>query len=200
MNVCILILAAGASRRMRGRDKLLETVQGQPLLAHIAGQALASGMPVHVTLAPDCPARRAALAGLDVGLIEVADAAEGMAASLRAGVAALPDDCDGVIITLADLPELRAEDFTRLRDAYEAAGDAPILRATDCDGRDGHPVLFGRWCFGELAALTGDAGARPVLTAHAGRVRRLALPGHRATTDLDTPEAWQSWRARQNPD
>lgn len=191
----ILLLAAGASSRMRGADKLLEPVDGAPLLARQAQAAAATGCPVVVTLPPGAAARRAALAGLPVRPVEVADAAEGLGASIRAGVAALPAGATGVLLLLADLPEITADDLARICAAHRADA-AAIWRATAEDGRAGHPVLVPADLFGALRGLAGDAGARAVLAAHAGRVRPVPLPGARAVTDLDTPEDWAAWRAR----
>jgi hypothetical protein len=84
----ILLLAAGSSSRMRGADKLLERVDGVPLLLRQARVALAAGVPVIVTLPGDRPARTAALAGLDLVTVPVPDAALGLSASIRAGVRA----------------------------------------------------------------------------------------------------------------
>lgn len=191
----ILILAAGAARRMRGQDKLLEPVAGQPLLRHIATIAAQTGCPVLVTLPPDRPARLAALSGLAVQTLIVPDAATGMAASLRGGLHALPPD-HAVLVLLADLPEITVEDLARMIAAQGRSPD-PILRATASDGTPGHPVLFPPWARADLLSLTGDEGARAVLNRHKARVQPVRLPGHHATTDLDTPEAWAAWRARQ---
>jgi len=189
----ILILAAGASSRMRGADKLLERLEDQPQIARIARAALATGLPVTVALPPDRPARAAALAGLAVTPVIAADAAGGMAESLKSGLAALPGDA-AVLLLLADLPEITAED---LRTVLQAAAAAPqlIYRGTAADGTPGHPVLFPPWARAELAALQGDEGARSLLRRHADRVRPVPLPGRHATTDLDTPEDWAAFRA-----
>jgi len=189
----ILILAAGASSRMRGADKLLERLEDQPQIARIAQAALATGLPVTVALPPDRPARAAALAGLAVTPVIAADAAGGMAESLKSGLAALPGDA-AVLLLLADLPEITAED---LRTVLQAAAAAPQLihRGTAADGTPGHPVLFPPWARAELAALQGDEGARSLLRRHADRVRAVPLPGRHATTDLDTPEDWAAFRA-----
>lgn len=189
----ILILAAGASSRMRGADKLLERLEDQPQIARIASAALATGLPVTVALPPDRPARAAALAGLAVTPVIAADAAGGMAESLKSGLAALPGDA-AVLLLLADLPEITAED---LRAVLQAAATAPQLihRGTAADGTPGHPVLFPPWARAEMAALQGDEGARGLLRRHADRVRPVPLPGRHATTDLDTPEDWAAFRA-----
>jgi CTP:molybdopterin cytidylyltransferase MocA len=190
----ILIPAAGASSRMRGADKLLEPVGGVPLIRRQAETALAAGCPVIVTLPPDRPARVAALAGLAVRQVIVPDAAQGLSASLAGGLARAEAD-RAVIVLLADLPEITAEDLHHLIACHRLRPGA-ILRATAEDGTPGHPVLFPVWARPELLQMTGDSGARDLLRRHADRVAPVALPGRRAVTDLDTPEDWAAWRAR----
>jgi molybdenum cofactor cytidylyltransferase len=189
----ILILAAGAASRMRGEDKLLQPVGGQLLLARIAGQALATGLPVLVVLPPDRPARLAALQPTGAQHVIAEEAGLGMAHSLAAGVAALPAD-RAVMLLLADLPEITTADLLRVADHHRAA-PASILRGAGADGTPGHPVLFPPGFRAELLALRGDEGARSLLQRHRALVQLVPLPGQHATTDLDTPEAWAAWRA-----
>jgi CTP:molybdopterin cytidylyltransferase MocA len=193
MSPHILILAAGSSSRMRGGDKLLERVEGAPLLARIARLAQSTDLPVTVTLPPDRPLRDNALAGMGLDTVTVPGAALGMAESLKAGVAALPDTA-AVMLLLADLPEMTADDLGTMLQAWAQTPDL-ILRGADAAGRPGHPVCFPAWARGELLALTGDQGAREVLLRHKDRTRLIPLPGQHATTDLDTPEEWAAWRA-----
>jgi len=192
--LAILLLAAGASSRMRDGDKLLETVAGQPLLSHLLQQAQATGFDVRVTV----PARthpRAALID-PAQCIPVPDAAEGMGASIRTGIRALPAMIDGVMILPADMPELTTADLRQLARHFTGP-DGPILRATGQDNsgatQPGHPVLFPRRCFAALKTLKGDEGARRVLLGET--VTEIALPGQHALIDLDTPDAWSAWRA-----
>ncbi|MDE3123379.1 MAG: nucleotidyltransferase family protein [Paracoccaceae bacterium] len=198
-DVAILIPAAGFARRMRGADKLMELVAGQPVLRHIARAACDVAQTVIVALPQGGfgPTRLAAVEGLAVMPVLVPDAAEGMAASLRAGMAALPEGASGVMILLADLPEIDAADLSAQIDAFRADPAAPILRATAEDGQPGHPVIFPRDLFAELAQVSGDSGAKAVVAAHRNRLRDLPLPGRRAVTDLDTPEDWAAWRAER---
>lgn len=194
MSLVILLPAAGASARMRGADKLLETLGGTPLLARQAARALETGARVIVTLRPGDTARAAALRPLAcarLALVDVPDAAEGMAASLRAGIAALPPGAEAVMILPPDMPDLTTEDLARVIDARAAHPDA-ILRATSADGRPGHPVIFPARLFPAIAALRGDTGARVILAAESPV--SIALPGSHALTDLDTPEDWAAWR------
>ena len=188
----ILLLAAGSSSRMRGADKLMEPVEGVPLLLRQARVALATGAPVIVTLPPDRPARNAALAGLDLMTVPVPDAAQGLSASIRAGVRAA--GARPVLVLLADLPEITTDDLSRLLARHAAIPDL-ILHGTAADGTPGHPVLFPVWALPGLAVLTGDSGARDLLRQHRDKTEFIALPARHAVTDLDTPEEWTAWRA-----
>lgn len=193
MQAHILLLAAGSSSRMRGGDKLIEPVAGEPLLTRIARAALATGAPVTVALPPDRPARRAALTGLPVAQITVPDPAQGMSASLGAGLAAMPP-ASGIMLLLADLPEITAGDLSHLLILWRQEPEA-ILRGAAEDGTPGHPVCFPPDLRDDLMTLRGDEGARSVLIRHRARVRLVPLPGRHATTDLDTPEDWAAWRS-----
>lgn len=175
---------------MRGGDKLLEPVAGLPLLRRQALAALEVA-PVIVTLPPDRPLRARALEGLALRQVEVADAAEGLAASIRAGVAAAADG-SALLVMLADMPEVGAGDLAALVAAHRGARQA-VIRAAGEDGTPGHPVLFPARMLPALALLQGDRGARDLLRAEAPVL--VPLPGRRALTDLDTPEDWAEWRA-----
>jgi len=96
------------------------------------------------------------------------------------------------MILPADMPDLTAQDLTLMIQASNAAPDA-LMRATAEDGTLGHPVIFPADLRAAFATLSGDQGARPILQAHAARLHTIALPGHHALTDLDTPEAWAAW-------
>ena len=193
MSLVILLLAAGASSRMRGGDKLMEEVAGAPLIATLTARA-EKVAPVIVALpALDHP-RVQALADSEATLIAVPDADEGMAASIRTGTKARPDGTTGLMILPGDMPDLTAADLRTLAQAWRS-DPAHIHRATTAGGTPGHPVIFPDTLFDALEALNGDTGARGLLQSHA--VRPVALPGHHATTDLDTPEDWEVWRKRQ---
>lgn len=184
----LVLLAAGGSSRMRGGDKLLEEIDGEPLLRRQACALIAADLgSVAVTLPPDRPARTEALAGLPLSLLTITDAADGMSASLRA--AAAWSEGHGMLVVPADMPELTAKDFQAVVTGFD--GRRPT-RATSAEGTPGHPVIFPASLLPAFAALSGDEGAKPVLKLHNPRL--VPLPGDRAITDLDTPEAWAAWR------
>ncbi|MFN4191900.1 MAG: NTP transferase domain-containing protein [Tabrizicola sp.] len=197
--VAILILAAGASTRMRGRDKLMQPIGDQPILQRVAGTALATGMPVWVTLPSASATREAALEGLAVRIVPVPDAQLGMSRSVVRGLEAVlatdlaPDA--GLLVLPADMPDFTTEALDGLIRAFRSAPHL-IWRGSTPEGQPGHPVIFPRDLWPELAKVTGDEGGRSVLLAHRDRLRLLPLPGTMALRDLDTPEDWAAYLGR----
>ena len=192
----VILLAAGASSRMRGRDKLMEDVDGQPLLRRQTRLALSVG-PVTVALPPAPHPRYTALTGLDITPLPIPDAAEGMGASLRRAFAALPPDTAAAMVMLADMPDLEPSDLARLAASVDLSSETLVWRAATEDGRPGHPIIFAAALFDQLKRLSGDDGGRAVVRGAGARVQMVPLPGQRARLDLDTPEDWAAWRKPQ---
>jgi CTP:molybdopterin cytidylyltransferase MocA len=190
--IATLLLAAGQSSRMGARDKLLETVDGVPLLALLTARALSVG-PTFVTLPSADHPRRFALP--QSAQIVVVDANLGMAHSIKAGIAALGDTATGVMILPADMPDITASDMAAVQVAAAESG-LPIVRASTQDGRAGHPIYFAASQFPRFADLDGDRGAHRLTLGLEDQTRLIALKGDRARLDLDTPEDWEAYRAR----
>ena len=192
----VIMLAAGQSTRMRGRDKLLEHVEGMALLRRQARLARAATTSLVLIALPPAPhPRYGVLEGLDVTPVPVEDADEGMNASLRKAIAALPASATHVMVVLADMPELTVADLRAVAQSIATHPDALIWRGATEKGDPGHPTIFHRSLFSALSALKGDSGGRNVITAHQNKVHIVPLPTNHARLDLDTPEAWKAWRA-----
>jgi CTP:molybdopterin cytidylyltransferase MocA len=189
----ILILAAGESRRMRGRDKLAEPVGGVPLLRRQTLAALTLGEPVFVALPGPGHDRMLHIADLDVTPLIVPEASEGMGGTLRGAVAQLPF-CDAFLVVLADLPLIGAEEMRRVMNLREATSEALIWRGTTEDGKPGHPILFDAELRPEFNTISGDTGGELIVRSHP--VAEIRLPGDAARLDLDTPEDWDVFRAQ----
>ena len=149
----ILLLAAGASSRMRGADKLIEEVGGETLLTVMARRAAKAG-PLRVTLPEGNSARAAALEGIACETVTLPAGCD-QSQSLAAGVAGLSGP---VLVVLADMPEVTAHDLHLLLALSRQAPDA-ILRAAGQDGSPGNPVLFPSDLLPELQKIRGDKGA-----------------------------------------
>ena len=180
---------------MRGRDKLMEQIDGVPLIRRQAEMARAAcSGPLIIALPPRPHARFATLEGIDAILLPVPDAAEGMNASLRCAFAALPQEAPAAMVLLCDLPDLTESDLKTVAGAVDLNSDTVIWRGATQTGQAGHPIIFAAPLFGLFASLTGDSGGREVVR-HAGEnVALIALPGNRVRRDLDTPEDWADWR------
>jgi len=190
----ILILAAGNSSRMRGRDKMLELVNGKPLLLHVAEQALGTGQPVFAALPGPESKRYEILKAAQVICFDVPDSAEGIGGTMRGGVKRLPS-CDAFMITLADLPELETADFNAVLAAHDGSPEHLIWRGATEDKRPGHPILFDTKLRSRFHRLSGDQGGASIVKAMTDQTKLVPLPGKRALMDLDTPEDWAAWRA-----
>lgn len=174
-----LVLAAGAGARFGG-DKLRAPWGGRTLIE--ASVATAKAAPVEGVILLARPGD-VLLDDPAVRVVEVTEWAEGMAATLRAGIAALPPDAAGAYVFLGDMPRIPAQVLASLAEAVAAGAPAaaPVF-----EGRLGHPVLFSATLFPELAALTGDRGARSVLERLGDRLARIEAPDDGVLFDVDT--------------
>jgi molybdenum cofactor cytidylyltransferase len=187
-SVAAIILAAGQSRRMGGPNKLMANFDGTPLVRKIAEQALASkAKPVIVVTGHRAEEVTGTLDGLDVRVVHNPDFADGLATSLKAGLAAAPEDASGALILLADMPKITGAVIDRLIDTFrERQGGAIVLPTFN--GKRGNPVLWPRAFFPELLEVSGDTGARHMLARHEDALERVEI-GAAAGLDVDTPEA-----------
>ena len=195
MSVAILLLAAGGSTRMRGGDKLLETLDGEPLLRRSARAALASkARETVVVLGANRSAREGALAGLPVRIVAHEGWRGGMGTSIAAGAAALAPGT-AVLVLPADMPDIAPALLDRLIAALPPDAPRAIARPRTAAGASGNPVLFGPAHLPALAALDGDDGAREIVARNRASLAYLDDAGEGVLVDLDTPEAWAAYRA-----
>jgi molybdenum cofactor cytidylyltransferase len=184
--IAAVILAAGRSTRMGPSNKLLADVGGRPLLRHVAEAAIASrARPVLVVVGHQAAAVKGALAALSVTFVDNPEYAAGLSTSLRAGVRALPLASAGVLVLLGDMPQITSVHI----DALIAAFAPGVIVVPVHRGMRGNPVLWPAARFGELLLVEGDAGAKPLLAAHAGSIAKVELGSDAIFADIDTPEA-----------
>jgi len=183
-----VVLAAGRSSRMGVGNKLLAQFEGKPLVRRTVERVAAAGLDgVVVVLGHQAGRVRQALGGLDVSFSENPDYASGLATSLKAGLHAVPADVDGIMVVLADMPEVTADAFARLAAAFGKSHGRAIVRATH-GGKRGNPVILPRSLFGAVEVLEGDTGARQIMETSDLPVVDVEL-GEAASLDVDTPDA-----------
>ena len=185
-SIAAIVLAAGRSTRMGAGNKLVADIAGTPMVRHVVEAALGSrARPVIVVVGHQADAVRAALAGLDVAIVDNPDFATGLASSLKAGICALASDCAGALILLGDMPLIAPTHLNRLIAAFAPGA---IVVPTN-QGKRGNPVLWSATHFAQMLQLDGDAGARRLMAAHADQVREIDLGTDAIFADVDTPDA-----------
>lgn len=182
-----VVLAAGAGSRFGG-GKLLADHGGAPLLhAALAAARAAPVQSITLVTGADAEAVAACAASFDpaIRVAHAADHAEGMAASLRAGIASLEPGLDGAFVFLGDMPRVPHAVLAPLAAAVEggAPAAAPVFA-----GRRGNPVVLGRALFGDIDALRGDVGARPILERLGPALARVEAPNDGVLFDVDVRE------------
>lgn len=121
---------------------------------------------------------------------------EGLGGSVAAGVRALPENVDGVLIIPADMPFLTPAILSAMIERFESAPEPrPIVFAQSPDGTQTNPVLWPKRFFAELASLTGAAGAKLLIKRYAAEAQAFPVTDARLMLDIDTREDLE--RARQ---
>ncbi|PSP47078.1 nucleotidyltransferase family protein [Halobacteriales archaeon QH_1_68_42] len=170
-----VVLAAGLSSRFGEGDKLLATLEGEPLVVHAVRTLTGADLDAVAVVVDPASGVSGALAdaglagddtdadaGANVALVENPDAAAGQATSVRRGVAWARGaaDADAVVFALGDMPRVRPETVDCLAAAWRDGRGSALAAAYD--GQRGNPVLFDSRHFDALAAVSGDTGGRSV--------------------------------------
>jgi molybdenum cofactor cytidylyltransferase len=182
-----VILAAGSATRFGGR-KLLADWQGAPLLQAALKTARAAPVQsITVVTGADADEVAACVQAFDasIRLVHAPDHAEGMAASLRAGIASLPNDATAAFVFLGDMPRVPPSVLKPMAEAVRAGATAaaPVFQ-----GRRGNPVVLSRHLFPAVAAMTGDSGARSLLQTLGAQLALIEGPDDGVLFDVDRPE------------
>jgi len=181
-----LVLAAGRGRRFGSDKRIARLPSGEMLLATTLGRVLEAFEEVWVVLRPeDDPVAL----GVDVAQVKVVRAEradDGMGASLAAGVRAIAESGTGVqalAVMLGDMPWVEVGTLVRLKGL--AKTERIVL--PEFEGRQGHPVVFGKTFWGALTELEGDLGGKRVIEGNRQACLVVAIKDHGVTADLDSP-------------
>ncbi|HEY9118425.1 MAG TPA: nucleotidyltransferase family protein [Marinobacter sp.] len=180
----VLVLAAGASRRM-GRAKALLPLNSGTLLDHALGQARQLGSPVSVVAGGWYPLVRYRCRLQPSAWIYARDWHDGLSASLKAGVGRIGPQAKGVFVVLLDQPLIEPEALVALAQAARRNPSQPF--AADMDGKPGAPAYLPRHLWSQIMMLEGDKGAAGILAKNGAT--RIAMEG--ASSDVDTPGDWR---------
>jgi molybdenum cofactor cytidylyltransferase len=196
--IAALVLAAGQSRRMGALNKMLATSKGTALVRHsVDAVASSAADPVIVVTGHESEGVHEVLDGCDVTFAHNSDYADGMSTSLRSGLNALPEDIDGVVVCLGDMPAVSARHIDKLIAAFDEEEGRAICVPT-FQGKRGNPVLWSASLFDEMRNIAGDVGARHLIGEHAHETCEVAMDDNAVLLDLDTPEALSAYEQTAN--
>ncbi|MGK7957860.1 MAG: NTP transferase domain-containing protein [Crocosphaera sp.] len=191
-SIAVIILAAGASRRM-GQPKQLLPYKGQTLLNYITKCAIASlSNPVIVILGANAEIIEPEIASLAIKIIKNKHWDEGMSSSIRCGMSYIQKQdlyTDGAVFLTCDQPFISTELIDQLINAYYST-NKPII-ASKYEETLGIPALFSHTFFPSLMKLQGDRGAKKIINKHSDFVYFIDFP--QGNIDLDTLENYQDF-------
>jgi molybdenum cofactor cytidylyltransferase len=198
--IAALVLGAGRSRRMAPHNKLLIADRtGKPMIARVVDNVLSSkARPVLVVTGHQADEIERALGGRPVRYVYAADYAEGLSASLKAGIAVVPPEAAAAVVCLGDMPLVTGRMIDRLLEAYDPDEGRTIVLPT-FRGKQGNPMLWDRRYFPEILQVSGDSGARFLLGKHLEQVAEVEMADDAVLRDFDTADSLETLPQRLRP-
>ena len=194
--VIALILAAGSSTRMGAKNKLLANVIGKPMVTHVVdaiGQSMVNS--VVVVTGYEREQIENVLSQRNISFVHNENFKAGLSESLKVGLKEIPNDVDGVLICLGDMPLLTSTIIDKLIKAFD-----PIEGRSICvpiNGRKrGNPVLWDKSYLTEMTEIVGDVGAKKLLEKYSDHVFEVSFEEDNVLIDVDTPELLKSLNER----
>ena len=198
LKAAAVLLAAGLSRRMGERNKLLIEIGGEPMVRRTAKVYLAAGVDVHAVLGFEAREVRAALEGLPIAFVTNPHYEEGQQSSVRAGVESLAPGYDTILVALADQAALTPADITSLLDAFASCGGERIV-VPFFQGLRGNPVAFPARLAAAMRAAGKNAVSRAFIDNNPQLIEQYEAAHERFIIDIDTPEDLASFGKKTKP-
>ncbi len=199
--IAAIVLGAGRSRRMAPHNKLLVVDKtGKTMIARVVDNVLSSlARPVLVVTGHMAEQVETALGGRPVQFVHAPAYAEGLSASLKSGIAALPPESAAAIVCLGDMPLVTGRMIDRLLEAYDPDEGRLIVLPT-FHGKQGNPMLWDRRFFPEILQISGDTGARCLIGKYAEFVAEVEMADDAVLRDFDTTESLSTLPQRLRPE
>jgi molybdenum cofactor cytidylyltransferase len=186
---------------MAPHNKLLVADRtGKPMIARVVDNVLSSKTrPILVVTGHQSEQVQHALGGRPVRYVHADDYAEGLSASLKSGIAAVPEECSAALVCLGDMPLVTGRMIDRLLGTYDPDEGRLIVLPT-FRGKQGNPMLWDRRFFSEILQISGDSGARFLLGKHLEVVTEVEMADDAVLRDFDTTDSLNSLPPRLRPE
>ncbi|MGA2972216.1 MAG: nucleotidyltransferase family protein [Candidatus Bathyarchaeia archaeon] len=188
----LIVLAAGKSTRMRGRNKLLVKVESRPIIRGVVEAGLKSKVDeVIVVLGWEADKIQKALDDLPCRFVVNKDYEKGQSSSVKAGLREVGGATQAILILPGDVAMIDASSINLVINEY-ARRKHPIIVAAH-KSRPGHPILLDRQLFKEIEQIDEQSfGLKAVVKKHEGAVRFVEAGSSNVLRDVDTPEDLKS--------
>ncbi len=197
-DIAAIILAAGQSRRMGTRNKMLIEIEGKAMVRHSVEAIIGAGVQSVVVVTGYQPSKlKKALSNLSVKFAHNPLFNQGLSTSLQAGLKVLPSHIQGAIVMLGDMPSIQSRHIEQLISAFDPSKDRLICVPTS-NGKRGNPVLWPKRFFPAIAEVSGDVGARHLIGEFSDFVVDVEMEDNAVIVDLDTPEAVDAYLQKRN--
>jgi molybdenum cofactor cytidylyltransferase len=184
----LIVLAAGKSTRMRGRNKLLVKINRKPMIRRVVESALNAKVDeVVVVLGWEAKKIRDILVDLPCRFVLNRDYEEGQSSSVKAGLREIAEGTEAVLILPGDVALIDRHSINTVVEAYQNRRN-PIIVASH-SGRSGHPILLSKELFKEIEQINeATFGLKSVVARHENDVRMVETGSGNALRDVDTPK------------
>ncbi|CUV09160.1 Molybdopterin biosynthesis protein MoeA / CTP:molybdopterin cytidylyltransferase [hydrothermal vent metagenome] len=188
MKVSAIILAAGQSSRMENGNKLLLPINEIPMISHVCNTVLTAGLdPVVVVTGFESDLVTQAIPTAINDIIYNSHWQSGMASSIYEGLSALPQNVDGNMIVLGDMPMISKDTLTLLIDEFIMLNGQHIIYPI-YEERQANPVIFPKKYFQEILSSTGDRGCKKVLKQYPDDVVGVSIGSPEVVFDCDSED------------
>jgi molybdenum cofactor cytidylyltransferase len=185
-----VVLAAGMGTRYDDGNKLLEAIDGEPIVHRAVRTFLDAALDsVVVVIGHETDAIRSSLDGLDSSIVVNTDYEAGQSTSMHRGVeVARERDWDGIVFGLGDMPFVRPNSVDLLVHAERATGYT--ILAASYERKRGNPTLFDAVHYDALTQIEGDTGGRPLIVG-SDETALVETDDPGVVRDIDTVEDYQ---------
>ena len=198
--ISAIILAAGESRRMGVKNKLLLPISGEVLIRNFVKSVCASNVSeVVVVVGHEADKIEEVLQGQPVQFVENINYMEGMTSSIQAGIQAASEESEGLMICLSDQPFIETSDFNRLIHEFTDLFDSEssLIIVPVFKGQRGNPVLFSRQFRNIILQHKGE-GCRGIIQSHQECIQEVTMENDNVLKDVDTLEDYKLFFTDQN--
>lgn len=184
----LIVLAAGKSTRMRGRNKLLIRIRKKAIVRRVVESALSSNVDeVIIVLGWEADKVRDELRDLPCRFVMNEDYEKGQSSSVKVGLAEMAAGTEAVLILPGDVAMIDTHSINKVIEAYNKR-KSPIVVASHA-GRRGHPILLSKELFNEIELIDeATFGLKSVVVRHESEVQTVETDSENVLLDIDTPQ------------